>query len=96
MLPCDTEMPQVTKGFRSTSLTLTPCSLLTNIRAICNTDLSLTGKKASCSVATFKTSSSWRVFGLLVCFNSCLKFYLDICPSPISWGTQGAGGEGSH
>lgn len=81
MLLCDTEMPQVTKGFRSTSLTLTPCSLLTNSPTFVPfvTDLSLTDKKS-----------------LMLSGHIQNKQLMEGFWSPCVWGTQGAGGEGSH
>ena len=65
MLLCDAEVPQVTHGFRSTSLspdTTVTMDKQSHLPVICSIYLSLTDEKVSCLAPTFKTSRSWEGF----------------------------------
>lgn len=78
----DAGMPQVTRGFRSTSLSPDTTVIMdkqSHLHVICNIYLSLTDGKVSCLASTFKTSGSWEGFQSL-----CV------------WGTYGARGGGIH
>lgn len=82
MLLHDAGVPEVTHGFRSTSLgpdTIVITDKQSHLRVICDIRLSLTDEKVSGSVSTVKTSRSGEGFW-----------------SPCVWGMHGAGGDGIH